>query len=131
MKQRSVWNYIFLGKGVINWLESIGLLFVDPWLRAQLNLTPLVNTEYAYLFVALAFIFGIGYWQVGKDLTQNPEVIRMGVYGQYSVCSILMLMIIAGQLHWLYGVPAFIDGIFASLYLWYLLRFKPLAVSLS
>ena len=120
MTKLSFWNYVFYAKGGINWIQSIGLLFLDPWLRQRLHLTPLVNFEYVYLFVALAFIFGLGYWQVGNDLNKNRAVVRMGVFGQYSVCFILMFMVLFSRLHWLYLIPGLIDGVFASLYLWYL-----------
>jgi hypothetical protein len=45
---RQFWQGVFLSKGVINWIESVGLLLLDPWLRERFNLTPLVNWEYAY-----------------------------------------------------------------------------------
>lgn len=123
----SFWNYVFYTKAWLNWIQSIGLLFLDPWLRRLLNLPPLINVEYAYLFVALAFIFGLGYWQVGNDLNQNREVIRMGIFGQYSVFFILAAMVLFSQLHWLYLIPGVIDGIFASLYL----RYFQLALNLQ
>ena len=118
----SFWQGVFLSKGLINWIESLGLLVLDPWLRTRFDLTPLVNWEYAYLFVALAFIFGLGYWQVGRDLSQNREVIRMGIFGQYAVFFILLATVLSGQLIWPYLIPASIDGIYATLYLLYWIK---------
>ncbi|MFN5515282.1 MAG: hypothetical protein ACK5CA_11170 [Cyanobacteriota bacterium] len=112
----SFWQGVFLSKGLINWIESLGLLALDPWLRTRFNLTPLVNWEYAYLFAALAFIFGLGYWQVGRDLSQNREVIRMGIFGQYAVFFILLATVLSGHLIWPYLIPASVDGVYATLY---------------
>jgi hypothetical protein len=48
LQQRGVntsmtWKYLFLSKAVINWAESVGLLFGDQWIRQLLNLKPLIN----------------------------------------------------------------------------------------
>src|SRR4028119_156095 len=115
MKNSMTWKYIFLGKAVINWVESVGLLFGDQWIRPLLNLKPLVNPEYLPLFIVLIFIFGIGYWWVGNDLSRQ-DIVKLGICAQSSVFPVLAYHTGIGNLHPLYLVPGAIDLVFSILF---------------
>lgn len=53
MKNSMTWKYVFFGKAVINWVESVGLLFCEQWIRQLLNLKPLTNPEYCKTSLSL------------------------------------------------------------------------------
>jgi hypothetical protein len=115
MKNSMTWKYVFLSKAVINWVESVGLLFGDQWIRHLLNLKPLVNAEYLHMFIVLIFIFGIGYWWVGNDLSRQ-DIVKLGICAQSSVFPVLAYHIAIGNLHPLYLVPGAIDLVFSILF---------------
>jgi hypothetical protein len=128
MNNPTTWKYIFLTKAVINWVESVALLFSDSWIREWLGQEPLTNPEYLHLFLVLVFIIGIGYWWVGKDISHNQAIVKLGTYAQYSVFSVLAYHTLVRQLHPIYLIPGVIDLIFAilfTLFLYSYARTKP------
>ncbi|RUT02019.1 hypothetical protein DSM106972_060940 [Dulcicalothrix desertica PCC 7102] len=116
MNNQTTWKYVFQLKAVINWVESVFLLLSDQWIRKSLNLEPLVNSEYSHLFLALVFVIGIGYWWVGQDISENFSIVKLGIYAQYSVFSILAYHTIVGNIHPFYLLPGVINLIFAILF---------------
>ena len=128
MKNSMTWKYVFLLKAVINWVESVVLLFTDGSIRELLNQKPLVNTEYSQIFLALVFIIGIGYWWVGSDISRNHDIVKLGIYAQSSVFVVLAYHTLVGNLHPLYLIPGVIDLVFAilfGLFLYSYTRTKP------
>lgn len=110
------WKYIFQLKAVINWIESLALLFADRWIRELLGEKPLTNPEYLQLFVVLVFVIGIGYWWVSQDISRNREIVKLGIYAQCSVFIVLAYQTLVGNVHPLYLIPGIIDLIFAILF---------------
>jgi hypothetical protein len=120
----SPWRWIFRVKGVWNCLLTTALFFLDAPLREVLGMAP-ADPLYRDMFLALAFSFGIGYWQVGGDLRSNRAVVVMGVIGQISVFVSAGYHFLRGQVHWAYLGPAVVDLTFAVLFVWFLLRTQP------
>jgi len=116
MNNPTTWKYIFQLKAAINWIESLALLFADRWLRELLGEKPLTNPEYLQLFVVLVFVIGIGYWWVSQDISRNREIVKLGIYAQYSVFGVLAYQTLIGNVHPLYLIPGVIDLIFAILF---------------
>ncbi|MBD2015582.1 hypothetical protein H6F96_16620 [Microcoleus sp. FACHB-53] len=116
MKNSMTWKYLFLSKAVINWAEFVGLLFGDQWIRELLNLKPLINPEYLHMFIVLIFIFGIGYWWVGNDLSSNRDLVKLGICAQSLVFPVLVYHTAIGNLHPLYLIPGVIDQVYSILF---------------
>jgi hypothetical protein len=116
MNNPTTWKYIFQLKAAINWIESLALLFADRWIRELLGEKPLTNPEYLQLFVVLVFVIGIGYWWVSQDISRNREIVKLGIYAQYSVFVVLAYQTLVGNVHPLYLIPGVIDLIFAILF---------------
>ncbi len=120
MQSSITWKYVFLSKAAINWVESVVLLFADPWIREFLGMKPLTNPEYSQMFLALVFIIGIGYWWVGKDISRNHNIVKLGIYAQFSVFTVLAYQALVGNIHPLYISPGVIDLVFAILFILFL-----------
>lgn len=116
MNNLTTWKYIFLVKAIINWVESVALLFSARLIREALNLKPLVNPEYSQLFLVLVFVIGIAYWWVGNDISGNYAIIKFGVYAQFSVFFVLAYHTLIGNVHPFYLIPGIIDLVFAILF---------------
>jgi len=122
------WKYIFQLKAVINWIESLALLFADRWIRELLGEKPLTNPEYLQLFVVLVLVIGIGYWWVSQDISRNREIVKLGIYAQSSVFVVLAYQTLVDNVHPFYLIPGVIDLIFAilfGLFLYSYARTKP------
>jgi hypothetical protein len=116
MNNPMTWKYIFQLKAMINWSESLALLFADRWIRELLGEKPLTNPEYLQLFVVLVFVIGIGYWWVSQDISRNREIVKLGIYAQSSVFVVLAYQTLVGNVHPFYLISGVIDLIFAILF---------------
>ena len=116
MTNLQAWKYVFQVKAVINWVESVALLFTDQAIRQWLNQKPLANPEYSHLFLALVFIIGIAYWWVGQDISRNLAIVKFGIYAQTSVFLVLAYHTLVGNVHPFYLIPGIIDLTFAILF---------------
>jgi hypothetical protein len=115
------WRWVFRVKAVWNCSGSVGFLLGDDQLRDWLH-TPHPDPVYRALFLALAFVFGLGYWWVADDPDRNRNIIWMGVLGQLSVFLILAWAVaLAPQpLPWPFLGPGVIDLTFAIAFMVYL-----------
>lgn len=120
MNNSMIWKSVFQVKAVINWVEAAVLLLADGWIRKSLALEPLANSEYSQLFFGLVFIIGIGYWWVSKDISRNHDIIRLGIYAQFSVFTVLAYHTLFGDVHPLYLISGVIDLVFAILFVLFL-----------
>jgi hypothetical protein len=91
-------------------------LIGDRWIRELLNTEPLTNPEYSQIVYGLVFIIGIGYWWVGRDISQNHAIVKLGIYAQFSVFAVLAYHTLIGTLHPFYLISGVIDLTFAILF---------------
>jgi hypothetical protein len=93
---------------------------VERPLRKHLGLETCSDYSYQQLFLGLAFIFGIGYWQVSRDLTRNHDIVRLGICGQVWVFAISVYYAFAycdrDRVHILSVFLGTVDLIFAILF---------------
>jgi hypothetical protein len=84
--------------------------------------TPRPDPVYRALFLALAFVFGLGYWWVGRDPCRNRDIIRMGVLGQLSVFTVLMYAVVftSRPMPEPFLMPGLVDLVFALAFLVFL-----------
>jgi hypothetical protein len=131
MNNPTTWKYVFQVKAVVNWIESVFLLFSDRWIREVLGQEPLSNPEYLQLFVVLVFVIGIGYWWVGNDISRNHDLIKLGIYAQSSVFLVLAYQTLVNNVHPLYLIPGVIDLIFAILFGLFLYSYTRIKLALK
>lgn len=107
---------IFLVGALWNLLGS-GLFFLF-W-RQAFAFFQLPFPNYAAFFqawLALAFVFGIGYYYVYQDLYSNLNIVRLGIYGKTAFAVIFIYHVIFGDFHPIFLSGAIIDLIFVVLY---------------
>lgn len=131
MTNQMAWKSIFQLKAAINWVESVFLLFSDQWIREFLDQEPLLNPEYAHLFLALVFVIGIGYWWVGNDIERHQGIIKLGILAQSSVFVVLAYHTLVNKLHPFYLIPGIIDLTFAILFSWFLYSYSRTQIAIE
>lgn len=123
------WRAVFRVKGVSNCVFSATFLFVEDSVRDRLGV-PRPDPAYRAMFLALAFVFGLGYWRVGGDLTRNRDIVRGGVLGQFAVFAVVgNEVFLARRLPPLFMGPAVVDLIFAVLFVVFLSRRNPVTLA--
>ena len=111
------------------WNFSAALLFVfmamfsHKLLGFFLNIIPESFLWY-YLFLALVFGYGLGYYWTGQDVRMNRNIIKMGIIGK-----MLVFILLTGG--WLNGVVTIlaagagaVDLVFTILFIQVLIRTK-------
>jgi hemerythrin superfamily protein len=120
MNNSIFWKRVFQVKAVINWIEAVVFLVSDRLIRDSLNTVPLTNSEYSQLFYGTVFLIGIGYWWVSQDISKNHDIVRLGIFIQCSVFTILAYHTLLGSLHPFYLISGVLDLTFALLFIRFL-----------
>lgn len=115
------WRRVFRTKGVWNCGASLAFLVFDDTFRDWLRV-PRPDSLYRALFLALAFVFGLGYWWVGRDLDKSHDIVRMGILGQLSVFGLTLYGVTLARpaLPWPFLLPGLVDLVFALAFLVFL-----------
>jgi hypothetical protein len=115
------WRWTFRAKGLWNCGASVAFLLFDDSLRDRLGV-PRPDSLYRALFLALAFVFGLGYWWVGRDLDKNLDIVRMGILGQFSVFGLTLYAVTLARpsLPWPFLLPGLVDLVFAIAFVGFL-----------
>lgn len=113
---------IFLGGALWN-LIGAGLFFLF-WRQAFafFNLEPPTYLAFFQAWLALAFVFGIGYYYVSQDLYGNLNIARLGIYGKTAFSVIFIYHVIFSGFHPVFLSGVFIDLVFVVLYALFLVH---------
>jgi tryptophan-rich sensory protein len=107
---------IFLIGALWNLLGS-GLFFLfRRQAFALLQLPPPNYVAFFQAWLALAFVFGIGYYYVYRDLYSNLNIVRLGIYGKTAFAVIFIYHVIFSGFHPIFLSGAIIDLMFVVLY---------------
>jgi hypothetical protein len=102
----ALWNLIGAGLFFVFWRQAFDLLRIE-------------YPNYLAFFqawLALAFVFGIGYYYVYRDLYGNVNIVRLGIYGKTVFAAIFVYHVIFSGFHPVFLSGAIIDLIFVILY---------------
>jgi hypothetical protein len=119
---------IFLVGALWNLLGT-GLLFLF-W-RQAFAFFQLQHPNYLAFFhswLALAFVFGIGYYYVSKDLYGNVNIVKLGIYGKTAFAVIIIYHVLFTYLHPVFLSGAIIDLVFVVLYVLFLVHARTVRV---
>ena len=76
------------------------------------------------LFMALAFVFGIGYYWVSRDIHKNHDIVWMGIIAKLMVFIGVLWAGIVGQIHFMLVGSGTVDLIFSILFIEFLKSYK-------
>lgn len=114
------YRIIFLVGALWNLLGS-GLFFL-LWRPAFafFQLAPPHYLAFFQAWLALAFVFGIGYYYVYRDLYGNLNLVKLGIYGKTLFAVIFIYHVILSGFHPIFLSGAIIDLMFVTLFLRFL-----------
>jgi hypothetical protein len=102
----ALWNFFGAGLFFLLWRPAFALFALEP-------------PNYLAFFqswLALAFVFGIGYYYVFRDLYGNLNIVRLGIYGKTAFALIFIYHVLFSGFHPVFLSGAFIDLGFVVLY---------------
>jgi hypothetical protein len=123
MQRERYYRNFFVVAALWNWIATVPFFFAYGPIFAFLGMSMPIYPGNLQLFLSLAFVFGIGYYWVSRNL-MNLEIVKMGIVGKIFVFLLLLYYSIIGNIPWLLVLPGIVDLIFAILFIEYLLRVK-------
>jgi len=123
MEREGYYKKLFFVGALWNWGATVPLFFFYGFIFTLLGEKVPVFPVWLQLFLALAFVFGIGYYWVSKDLSR-VEIVKMGAIGKILVFIIPLYYAIRGDIGWIVVGIVFVDLVFAVLFIEFLLRVR-------
>ncbi len=124
MPKENYYKKMFLVGAIWNWTATLifmlGYKILFPVFDMELPRYPV----FLIVFLGLAFVFGIGYFWVSKDISRNHDIVRLGIIGKLFVFVLLSWGGISKQIHMILIGPGVMDLIFAILFLEFLRTHK-------
>ena len=114
----AIWNLLGAGLWFLFWRQVFALL-------------DLPHPNYLAFFqawLALAFVFGIGYYYVSRNLYENVNIVKLGIYGKTAFAVIFIYHVIFSQFHPVFLSGAIIDLVFVVLYVLFLVHARTVRV---
>ncbi len=111
---------MFVAAAWWNWLMSAPVFFAHRQIYIFLGMEPANNALPPQMAMGLAFVFGIGYYWVSKNLYENHAVVRMGIIGKLLVFILALIHLVAGDIHVALFAGACGDLLFAILFMVFL-----------
>ena len=126
MEKENYYKKLFLIAAIWNWGATIPFFCAYEPIFNLLGERVPTSPVWLQLFLALAFVFGIGYYWVSKDLS-NVEIVKMGAIGKILVFLLPLYYAIIGSIGWIMVAIVFADLVFAILFIQYLVYVKKTA----
>ena len=124
MTKENYYRKMFFVSALWNWLATIPLFFGYKMLFPVYDMALPRYPVFLLLFSGLCFVFGIGYYWVSRDLSQNHDIVRLGILGKLLVFVAFLWAAITGQIHILWVGAGIVDLVFAILYMEFLSTVK-------
>jgi hypothetical protein len=102
----ALWNLLGSGLFFLFWRQAFTLF----------HLPPPNYLAFFQAWLALAFVFGIGYYYVYQDLYANLNIVRLGIYGKTLFAAIFIYHVLSRGFHPVFLSGAIIDLMFVVLY---------------
>lgn len=106
------------------WNLGAGLLFMlgRSFLFDLFGMAPLHYTTFYNAFCVAVLLFGLGYYWVGLDLTQNRAIVVLGATGKVCVLALFIVGWRMGELPATLIPIGAVDTLFAALFVGFLRR---------
>ncbi len=121
MEKIAYYKNLFLIGATWNWLATLSFALGYKWIFALFSMNLPVFPVFFILFLGLAFVFGIGYYWVSRDINKNHDIVKMGIIGKVFVFVALLWAGISGQIAWPLAGAGVVDLLFALLFIEFLI----------
>ena len=121
MPKEAYYRKMFLIGALWNWVASVLFTFgypvLFPWIGMEIPLYPVFFQG----LLGLAFVYGIGYFWVSRDIQQNHAIVKLGIIGKIFIFVLLLIYMIEGSVTFILFTAGVVDLIFAILFIEFLM----------
>ncbi|TFG04776.1 hypothetical protein EU538_11985 [Candidatus Thorarchaeota archaeon] len=129
MDKEIYYKWLFKVGGVFNWLMAVSFLvgsLAVADIFALFGTTDPPTLFFLHALLGLIFVYGIGYYMVGQDITKNRGIVWLGVLSKLSFFSFCVTYFLLGDLSFIIVVFGSFDFFFACLFLEYIVNYERL-----
>lgn len=124
MKRMAYYQNLFFIGAIWNWVAALSFAIGYKWLFPLFNMELPKFPVFLMLFLGLAFVYGIGYYWVFRDISKNHDIVRLGIMAKLIVFVGLLWAGITGQIAWISVGAGVVDLIFAILFIEFLISYS-------
>ncbi len=114
------YKQLFFVAAVFNWVVTVAWSITYPLISPIFGISEVASPIFLHSFLALAFVFGIGYYRASLNLERGREVILLGAIGKYLFFVVTSIYFVLEQINILLWSISFGDFLFASLFVVFL-----------
>jgi|SRR5271169_5138705 hypothetical protein len=118
------YRLLFLAAAAWNALSAGAVLFLltRAKFRQEMGFPGAPDTISLQLLASCLFVFGVGYYLVGRDLSRNRDLVKLGVIGKPLVFLVFFGHALAQEIPVVLVIPSLLDLLFGALFLEFLVR---------
>lgn len=120
-KERQSQRNMFLFAALFNFTAAVVVGVFQATVLPLLGMGPLGSEVFLlHLFLAVVFVFGLGYLRVAMDVGENRDIVWLGLIGKLAVVALLLTHAVLGNVAWGLAALGLGDLLFAILFLRFL-----------
>ena len=77
-----------------------------------------------HVVAGIIFLFGVGYYIIWRDLSQNRGLVVLGVIEKFFFFAIILIYHLLGHFNFLAVLLVIVDAVFGGLYLEFLVNYR-------
>jgi hypothetical protein len=120
------YRWMFLAAAAWNAFAAGAVLFLltNAIFRMRMAISKPADPLILQLLASCLFLFGLGYYWVSRDLSENHGLVKLGVAGKILVFILFFGHALAGTIPVSLAVPTVVDLLFAVLFLEFLVHWR-------
>ena len=118
------YRWLFIAATIWNVLSaaSVSFLLTKPRFRSEWGFPGPPDGISLHLLATCLLVFGLGYHWVSRDLSQNRDLVKLGVVGKPMVFLVFFWHALSQEIPMVLVLPSVVDLLFGALFLEFLLR---------
>jgi hypothetical protein len=120
------YRWLFLAAAAWNAFAAGAVLFLltNAVFRMRMGISKPADPLSLQLLGLCLFLFGLGYYWVGRALSKNHGLVKLGVIGKIAVFILFFGHALAGTIPVTLAIPSVVDLLFAALFLEFLVHWR-------
>lgn len=128
MRTEGYYKKMFFISAIWNWVASLTFAIGWKFLFPLFGMALPNYLVFYMLFLGLCFVYGIGYFWVSRDISNNHGIVRMGIIGKLVVFAGFLIAWYMGELALIIVGAGVVDLIFVILFIDFLKTYTKMEV---
>jgi len=129
MDKEKYYKWLFIIGAIFNWIMAVSFFIGSiaiPEIFVLFGTAYPPTLFFLHALLGLIFVYGIGYFIVGRDIHKNRGCVWLGILSKLSFFTFCVVYFILGDLNFVIVIFGTFDFIFACLFIEFIINFKKL-----